>query len=335
MKKLILILTIISTVLISSCQEKMKKYHWLPSENAPSNYPAEIYSGYFYYGDKSNIYIPNRRMIDFGWGEPGSVDIVGDEMKEAPHKLEITWVSYTENKNYTGTFDLDVKKIDSLFATGYPDDNTDSIGKFSTISVGLAPRGRVVVWMSGDRSKQVEVGSYQAKETGPLNWSIVYPNMKGTMQEYINLELAKFPAEIQQQIKDKKIPFGYWDSLRKRYNWKPVTQSSALVNRIDIDYFNKEHDFKFGEGLKHTTYALSAVPEAISIYWHDKYKRYLRTDIFFDEKEAFQIFAQIQDGQKADLITSINSDSSDVRIGLKINDMVIPFKNINEQTFLK
>ncbi|WP_142526966.1 hypothetical protein [Pedobacter westerhofensis] len=47
---------------IASCQGfNHKKYDWIPTECAPKDYPAQIYSGHFYYGDKGSVYVPDGR----------------------------------------------------------------------------------------------------------------------------------------------------------------------------------------------------------------------------------------------------------------------------------
>lgn len=110
MKRICLLLSLVVSFTVSSCQDKMRKYDWIPTECAPKNYPIQIYKGDFYYGDKGRIYIPDGRAVDIGWGEMGSVNIAGDKLKEAPHTLELTWISFTEKKNYKGRFELDTKK---------------------------------------------------------------------------------------------------------------------------------------------------------------------------------------------------------------------------------
>lgn len=335
MKRLILLALTVSIFTISACQEKMKKYEWIPTECAPHNYPAQIYKGYFYYGEKGSIYIPDGRAIDYGWGESGSVNIAGDAMKEAPHTLELTWMSFTEHKNYTGKFELDVKKIDSLLAEGYPDDIEGGKGNYSAIKVGMAPGGDVVVWLSGVRSKQVEVGYFKAKPAGELDWKKVYPDMGSTIDKYVDLVNAKLNDTIQQQMKDHTIPTGYWAGLRKRYNWKPVIQSSAEVLRIDLDYFNKERDFIFGEPLKHISFKPAAVIEQISVYWLDDKKREIRTEIRFNENEAFSLFSKLNEKEQGELVIHLDKAKQDATVGLKLKNSEVPFKQLETQSFYR
>jgi hypothetical protein len=334
MKRLLALLITVSSFTISSCQEKVKKYDWIPTECAPKNYPVQIYSGYFYYGDKGNIYVPDGRGVNYGWGEDGSINIAGDKLKEAPHTLELTWISFTEKKNYTGKFELDTKRIDSLLAAGYPSDVEGGKGSYHLIKVGMAPGGDVVLWLAGERSKQVEVGYFKAKPTSGLDWKKVYPAMD-SMDKYINTVNSGLNDTVQQQIKTHAIPTDYWAGLRKRYSWKPVIESKAEITRIDLDYFNKERDFLFGAALKQVSFKPSAVIEEISVYWLDDKKRELRTAIRFDEKEAFAIFSKLQGNEQGELVINVDKEKQDATVSLKTKDSQVPFHQIEAQSFYR
>ncbi|KIO76400.1 hypothetical protein TH53_15125 [Pedobacter lusitanus] len=313
----------------------MRKYDWIPTECAPKNYPIQIYKGDFYYGDKGRIYIPDGRAVDIGWGEMGSVNIAGDKLKEAPHTLELTWISFTEKKNYKGRFELDTKKIDSLFAAGYPSDIEGGKGEYTMIKVGMAPGGDVVLWLSGERNKQVEIGHYKAKPAGELDWKKVYPDLDGSFDPYINDIVKDLSDTVKDQIKNHTIPVDYWSGLRKRYDWKPVIRSSAKVVRIDLDYFNKERDFVFGENLDKMVVKPSAVIEELSVYWLDDKNREVRTEVKFDEHEAFETFSKIKDNEQGELIITIDKSKSDVTVKLKLKNSEVPFQQVKTQSFYK
>ncbi|WP_158799337.1 DUF2931 family protein [Pedobacter sp. L105] len=335
MKRLLMLMLAISSFTISSCQEKMKKYDWIPTECAPKNYPVQIYSGYFYYGEKGSIYVPDGREVNYGWGAEGSVDIAGDQLKEAPHTLELTWISFTENKNYTGKFELDTKKIDSLLSAGYPSEIDGGKGKYDVVKVGMAPGGYVVLWLTGERNKQVEVGQFRAKPIGELDWKKVYPAMGGTFDKYINSIRSELNDTVKQQMKDHAIPMDYWAGLRKRYQWRPVIESAGQIQRIDLDYFNKERDFVFGEALKHIAFKPSAVIEEISVYWLDDKNRELRTEIKFDEQEAFAFFSKLQGNEEGQLVVHLDKEKQDATVGLKVKDNEVAFKQIKVQSFYR
>lgn len=335
MKKLLLLLITLSSFTISSCQEKMKKYDWIPTECAPENYPAEIYSGFLYYGNQKRIYIPNGRVVNYGWGAEGSVNIAGEDLKEAPHTLEISWLSFTERKNYSGKFELDTKQIEALFAAGFPDEVEGGKDTYHTIKVGMAPGGDVVVWLTGTRNKQVEVGHFKAQPTDKLDWKKLYPDMDGGIETYIDQVVAKLPDEVKEEIKSKKIPFDYWAGLRKRYSWKPVLTTNIPLLRLDLDYFNKERDFIFGEALKNIQVKSSGIIEHMNVYWLDDKKRQIRTEIKFEEREAFSVFSNIGEQGQGELLIQIDPAKQDAAVKLKVKDKEIPFKQLKVQNFYR
>ena len=336
MKKLFTILFTLSALTISACQEKMKKYDWIPTECAPKNYPVQIFKGSFTYGEGKKVNVPSGRVVDYGWGENGSINLVGEKFKEAPTVLEIAWLSFTEKKNYGGKFILDAKKIDSLLEAGYPDDTEDNgKGNFNYIKVGMAPGGDLVLWLTGVRNKQVEIGHYQAQLIDKLDWASVYPDMEGSFDTYINNVIKDLPEATRSEILSGNIPYKYWNNLRKKYNWKITVIAPENISRLDIDYLNKERNFIFGDHLKQMDFKLSAPVEELSVHWMDDKKREIRTEIKFDEQETTGIFAKINADEKAALVVAIDAQKKEASVSLKINNTLISFKNIKVQSFYK
>ena len=334
MKRILTLLFTATTITISACQEKMKKYEWIPTECAPKNYPVQIYKGIFYYGTDKKVNVPDGRVVNYGWGENGSINLVGEKLKEAPTRLEIAWISFAEKKNYAGKFELDTKKIDSLLEQGYADDTEDNgKGIYNYIKVGMAPGGELVIWLTGVRNKQIEVGHFKANPVESLNWKQVYPNLEGSFDTYIENVLKELPEESRKEITSGKIPFGYWESLRKRYTWKVVVKSPADISRLDLYYVNKERDFTFGAALKSVDFKASAIVEELSVYWLDQLNRELRTEIKFDELETKAAFEKIKEGESAELIVNIDPQKKDTDVILKTPSTTVTLKNIKFQSF--
>ena len=86
-------LLLLLAITINSCMEK--KYEWSASISAPREYPVEVYTGaaggYFF-----------SQMGGFrnsGWGGSGSINFIKAPL---PDKLDMTWLSYVDDKFYTG-----------------------------------------------------------------------------------------------------------------------------------------------------------------------------------------------------------------------------------------
>lgn len=317
LRQLACLLTLLTLV---SCHSQ-KKYSWLPTECAPENYAIQIYSGDLFYGKDKSIYIPARSTINNGWGQLGSTDISGDEYKEAPDSLQISWYSFAENKYYGGTFRLNYHHLDSLFSTGFQTNHGH--GTYNGIKVGMAPGGVLVVWMEGDRFR-TEVGRFTAKEVPAFNWKQKFPEMKGDFEEYRSAVIAGFSEKVRQQIAAHQITYGLWDKWRQRHNWRPVLHVPGGY-QIEISYFNKEREDLYEPHLTNIPYRQLAVPQKLDLLWLDNKKQHMVTTVDFDEEEAFKIFNQIKPGQKADLAVDLDPAASTMTIVLKTGGLELPF----------
>ncbi|MBB5621420.1 hypothetical protein HDE69_002481 [Pedobacter cryoconitis] len=310
------------------------KYDWIPTECAPAEYPVQIYSGTFYYGDKGNIYIPGDKTVANGWGNDGSTHIAGDELKEVPHTLDLSWTSFVENKDYAGKFELNTKLIDSLFKLGFTSENSPGgHSNYHYVKVGMAPGGVVVVWLSGS-DKQVEVGRYQAKKTKALDWKSVMPNMKGTMDDFTKQIQEDLPDKIKEQIKDHTIPFGKWDHWRKKFNWKPVITSDASINSLSLFTVNQEMEMMTVKELKAVKYEERSAVEKLYIFWVDDKQREMRSQLDFDEAETDKIFSALKPDEKAELILHVNN-TGDVTAKLKTERGEAIFKAVKSTSYLR
>jgi hypothetical protein len=307
-------------LILASCHQQ-KKYSWIPTECTPDNYPIQIYTGDLFYGSDRSIYIPARSAVNNGWGQEGSADVAGDEYKEAPDSLQISWYSFVENKYYEGGFRLNYKLLDSLFNAGFQTNHGHAT--YNTVKVGMAPGGVVVVWVDGNRF-QTEAGRYQAKETQEFNWKQKFPELRGTFEEYREVVVKGMPQKAQQQIAARQITYGLWDKWRQRHTWRPVFTVPGGYE-VEVSYFNKDREDLLPPQLGDMPYRQLAVPERMDILWLDDKKAHMVTTIAFNEEEAYQLFGQIKPGQKADLTVALNPMASTMTIMLKTGGRELPF----------
>jgi len=345
MKKIISILIIsLFGLSISSCQNKvqkkktktMKKFEWLPTECAPEIYPIEIYKGILSSEDGSIVRIPSGgRTVKNGWGKIGSTYLVGEDFKSVPNQLDISWLSYTENKFYKGRFELPSEKMNSLFEKGY----INRLGKqetYSEIIVGMAPGGIVSVWMLGS-GFSVEIEHYQAKE---VNISMEDFNPDGIQDQdlYIKGNLDELSEERKEQLKKVGIKYDIWKKYRKRYSWKPryIFSNESKSNDILIDFYNGEHLFVLTNNEIFDDYYEFAIPKYIRFYWEDKNKNKFGSKIYFNEAEIFTIFNTIfneNETEHAELIIKIDKYNSNFNIYLKSQQNSIEIKKTKIKIF--
>ena len=206
----IIILCLLSINFTNCMGINHRKYDWSPTVCAPKNYPVKLVSGVFVLPDKKGCSLRGAACDNEGWGEMGG-GVLSNEMP-APIVLDITWLSFAENKYYAGTFDLPQKKIDSLFATGYIDASTKKHQTYNLMIVGMAPGGVCVVWLTGSWGTQVEIGRYQAKETqltlsdwmDPLMYWASLPDQKQAQIDYVASTL-QYEKGVVEHLKEHGI----------------------------------------------------------------------------------------------------------------------------------
>ncbi|MFD2561096.1 DUF2931 family protein [Aquimarina rubra] len=278
---------------IMTTTQKDKKYEWLPTECAPEIYPVRIKEGYFIMEDGSSIEIPSGgRTVHNGWGQIGSTYIVGDDLKPIPRKLKITWISYAENKFYSGDFDLPSEEIQRFFEKGFLD-RRNKQENYSRIVVGMAPGGIVSIWLLGAGST-VEIGQYLAKE---INMEIndLSPNTTLDRETYVANRINSLKEDKLKKLKEVGIRTDIWKTYRKRYSWKPVYNfnSQAEATKTLVDFFNGESIHTFSKNPLLTSFQEFAVPKYTRFYWMDKNKNEFGSKIYFDEKEMYETFDKI------------------------------------------
>ena len=160
-----------------------------------------------------------------------------------------------------------------------------------TINVGFAPGEVAVVWVAGI-VRQIEVGRYQGIKTEipkeqveKLKDEPEYSMLRPEYQESIMKNPGIIPQEVQEANKDKPIPYGLWDTYRKKYNWKVNYElpKEAELDEMTYDFYNGEETNLFGDyQIKryqipkelHWNYdEEKAIPKQISFRWKEKVKK--------------------------------------------------------------
>ena len=319
--------------LMSSCKSKsttMETFEWRPTACAPKFFPAEIATGNFIFDDETSIYIPGSRVMHNGWGNWGAAHIVGEDFKPIPVKLEITWLSFTENKFYSGTFKLPQKEMKTLFERGFTN-WTGQKKEFTKLNVGLAPKGAVTLWIQGIGWSE-EIAQFQAQE-------VSYPMKKLkphageiSQEQYVKNRLGGLPDDIKQGI-SANLNFDTWSTLyQTKYKWLPKLSfaDEGSLQEILVESYNGENYNVKSINPILQQYENSAPPRHIRIKWTDKNQLKYGAKIFFDEAETFGAFRQLFDENKATkarLNIKIDKNNSNISIFLMNENEKIPLTN--------
>jgi hypothetical protein len=301
-----------------------EKYTWLGTVSAPQEYPMEVYEGAIIADDFTYPFDAIWGTQNTGWGKEGGTMNVTTERMNAPHKLEFTWYSLVEKKFYTGKWDLDKEKIKKLLDEGFLDQDTKKKTTYHSFVVGLAPKGRVVLWMKGP-GNQKEIAAFQAHDT-VITKEKAYDNAQYMLKEGFADRMLKDPSykTFKPEVREKIEKEGYPDAdiynvYRERYNWKPSVILPEGATWIDFGFtsYNGEQENLFDQSLKDNTYKSRAIPKFCGFYWKDKNNnRYAVWIDAFDDKEIFDLFQKTGKDKNIDLTIKVNEDNTKVLISL-------------------
>jgi hypothetical protein len=264
----ITVLTIIMSSVIEISSVIEKKYEWSAVVSAPREYPIEVYTGaagdYFFsqMGGFSNV----------GWGGGGIDNTIEAPL---PDRLDMTWLSYVDNKFYTGEWELPTEKIQQLFDQGYysgPIEPGVDGEIYNNIQIGLAPKGMVVVWVCGSgSSNQVEVARFQAHET-TINPKLLTEDEKYMFEKDYAKDMLTYDGTISKDLREQLRLHGFpppevYEAYREKYLWKPkvILPEGCRINSLSIKMCNGEMENPFDKPVEQKQ---RAIPYVFEIFWY-------------------------------------------------------------------
>lgn len=343
MKKIVVLFILITNII--SCQNKRvmeQEFEWEEKKTAPLGYPVEVYRGGF---ETKEGYF--RSLVSgittgkHGWGYGGGG--MGSYMAPIPDHLHTIWFSYAESCFYEVDTEIDKAKMLSLFREGYNRvDANDKIrpDNYNEIVAGFAPGGVVVVWVAGV-TQQVEIGRYQGKkivipqeeiDALPQEDKLLFDkeNQKEVMEDN-----SVIPQEVIEANKNKPIPFGLWDTYRKKYPWRLVFkfrgETKLYSNEtVTMKLINGERLDLFYNSFPMNTPFYQAIPKEVLFSWEVSEGTFYGGGCEFEEEailSAFEkIFRDAEEDVTADLVISVNQANTYMVVRLIGNgkEIVIP-----------
>jgi hypothetical protein len=327
---LTLLITTAALFTYSIGENTMSKYEWLPTESAEKEFPMQIVDGDFYFKNGGSIYIPDKRLIENGLGELGSIHIVGDDFKPLPNKLVIKWFSYIENKFYSGEFVLPYDKIKQLFDEGLTSPASGKHITYDLIMVGLGLNGEVSVYLNGD-GVVLEVAHFQAKETD-LDWTRVVDNPDIKRDDYIELTLSDILSKDQiLQSKKQAAKNDPWEGYKIKYTWDLEITGNSKPESIWLTTFNGEAEYIDYLNGKLDRAKLRSVPKKISVCWKSPSGTRYNAKILFNNEEILKAFEKLYKSNTKDKLSfqiEIDAISNHVKTHLVNSKYSIEMKDI-------
>ena len=233
--KVLSILAISMTTMACQNFSAEQKYDWSATLSAPEEYPVQAYAGAII-AEGYQQSLAGFGDADDGWGNASGYVVMGPDTKNLPDRLQVSWHSFVDQKNYEGAWELPKDAIAQLFAEGFIDHTTKKKRTYTTFVIGLAPNGLVVVWLSGD-GNQVEVAHFKAQETLVDIDHVSDDNRPVFSKKYNDVVLSQLNDEFNtfERIRLGEYPSpDLYEQFRQRYLWRPVV---ALPEDYQLDSF--------------------------------------------------------------------------------------------------
>jgi hypothetical protein len=347
-KKILPIYLLLLTFSLAACQNKKmeEKFDWNPAHSAPSKYPVEPYRIHLVYADSNSVSWPmGMAGVGTDWGDDAGSAVVGADLKPAPVRLDISWLSLTEKQFYQGSFQLPYDTILSLFKKGFIDYNGEH-DTYNQIIAGMAPGGIVVVWLSGV-GHQVDVARFKAEPTQVAIPDFSPDSQIKDLDNYIKMEIETDSgvADAIKNVAQNGIPYGLWDRYRERFTLRPLIIYDQHVpvktNIVSMDFYDGECDLLEGDMLLKNEFQSRARVKEISVSWTveraTNKKQSYQLDMNFNEAEMFKLYKELYDTnptEQAELVVAINRGNDQYQIFLQSKEKKIELHQVTGEILL-
>ncbi|MCE3074539.1 DUF2931 family protein [Chryseobacterium gwangjuense] len=305
--KILLINLLCSILLLQSCNkgnkqmniENKKNFSYAVTFSAATGFTAEVHEGYLADENKKMICgVPKAGMEEGPWQYDGAKAGQGGNI--IPSYIDLTYVAYAEKKFYRIEGALPKDKILAAFQKGFKVkgneiENGKSIwenGTYDEVTIGAAPGGIIVVWLSGNHHR-TEICRLQAKET-TVDVNDFYDNPHNRTQQGFFDELYKISISdsIKTVIEKNGIPYGLWDKYREKYNYRfrlhPYDEKDTFDQIYRLNY-NGESEYLIDTKATEI-YKKDAIPYNV-VFMMQKYS----AEIGFNDEELMVIFEKFKE----------------------------------------
>lgn len=286
------------------------RYEWHAAMSNPTAYPVQLYKGSFTFPkeEKYDFTFSEGNTINYEakWGEDGGETYKG--IMSLPKAMDITWYSFAEDAFYRVNSPVDYNKLRTLFSKPYTEKrgSRNFEENYDSIILGFAPGGVMVVWAAGSGRRQVEIGRFQAEKVTidqPISDTkeLKYDDLFNVQwRKLVLTDTMIVPSKVQKLVRNKPIPYGYWDNLRTSYVWRPtfVTSPDIKIHDADFSFYNSERFVFFDESLQKTADEKRGIPENVYIKWYDQDGNRCAVDFEFEEAKIFKQFDVFFNQQK-------------------------------------
>ena len=205
--------SILVLLVLAGCSPK-DKYEWNAGMSAPKYYGNGGPMVEYFYKGKSVAGASANIGFSPGWGVTAGGYSGGDQYKDIPDSVAVSWICATDRIEYRGGARLPRERMLELFKKGFKTVYGMKT-TYTSIVAGMAPGGNATIWLRGSE-RLTEIIRFKAENNGIWKeHDEDYNNYMGEItssKEYINSE-----ASIFQYLHG--VPYDVWEKGDKEYDY--------------------------------------------------------------------------------------------------------------------
>ena len=205
--------SILVLLVLAGCSPK-DKYEWNAGMSAPKYYGNGGPMVEYFYKGKSVAGASANIGFDPGWGVTAGGYSGGEQYKDIPDSVAVSWICATDRIEYRGGARLPRERMLELFKNGFKTVYGMKT-TYTSIVAGMAPGGNATIWLRGSE-RLTEIIRFKAENNGI--WKEHDEDYNNYMREvtsskeYINSE-----ASIFQYLHG--VPYDIWEKGDKEYDY--------------------------------------------------------------------------------------------------------------------
>jgi len=205
--------SILVLMVLAGCSPK-DKYEWNAGMSAPKYYGNGGPMVEYFYKGKSVAGASANIGFSPGWGVTAGGYSGGEQYKDIPDSVAVSWICATDGIEYRGGARLPRERMLELFKKGFKTVYGMKT-TYTSIVAGMAPGGNATIWLRGSE-RLTEIIRFKAENNGIWKeHDEDYNNYMGEItssKEYINSE-----ASIFQYLHG--VPYDVWEKGDKEYDY--------------------------------------------------------------------------------------------------------------------
>ena len=205
--------SILVLMVLAGCSPK-DKYEWNAGMSAPKYYGNGGPMVEYFYKGKSVAGASANIGFDPGWGVTAGGYSGGDQYKDIPDSVAVSWICATDGIEYRGGARLPRERMLELFKNGFKTVYGMKT-TYTSIVAGMAPGGNATIWLRGSE-RLTEIIRFKAENNGiwkehdedynrykkEVTSSKSYINSEGSIFRYLH-----------------GVPYDVWEKGDKEYDY--------------------------------------------------------------------------------------------------------------------